>query len=83
MLDIDLGFESFTGLREQLFEVHPELKLRDHVISSDISALKALIGTQECGKGSFKVSERPYFLDNPILRASKIMADCAAMHSGK
>lgn len=82
MIGVNLGFDNFEMLRQSLYSDYPEMLQQNLVISGGIAQLKALKAAKECGKTPFKdASHSNYFLENPILRSSKIMAELAALRS--
>ena len=69
-----LPFDSFAELRQSLLEAHPHLGQIDQILQSEWAPLKA--GT--LGKATFQSAISDFYLTNPIVRASKLMAELSA-----
>jgi NADH-quinone oxidoreductase subunit G len=83
VLKTPLPFDSFAELRARLHERHPHMAAVDAVLAAepaDFERLAALGG--ELGHAPFASPVRDFYLTNPIARASRVMAECSAMHLG-
>jgi NADH-quinone oxidoreductase subunit G len=78
-----LPFDSLPALRRHLFEAHPHLAAEDTIAVSDgAAALEALAGLGGTPSNERFVSPiADFYLTNPIARASRIMAECSALHA--
>jgi NADH-quinone oxidoreductase subunit G len=78
-----LPFDSLGELRRRLYEVHPHMARLDAIqpgSKADIERL-ASVGGELAGE-AFASPIRDFYLTNPIARASRVMAECSAMHLG-
>jgi NADH-quinone oxidoreductase subunit G len=78
-----LPFDSLGELRRRLYEVHPHMARLDTIqpgSKADIEHLASVGG--ELAGGAFASPVRDFYLTNPIARASRVMAECSAMHLG-
>ena len=75
-----LPYDSLQQLRAGLFEEHPHLAQLD-TVSSAASVTSGPGGSMDDAPFSSAISE--FYFTNPIARASKIMADCAATYGNK
>jgi NADH-quinone oxidoreductase subunit G len=79
-----LPFDNLQALRRLMYEAHPHLAQLEAVTPADgaaaLSALAALGGAPS--REPFVSSVRDFFLTNPIARASRVMAECSALHTG-
>ena len=78
-----LPFDSLTALRRDLYAAHPHLARIDAIEPADGAV--AVCGWAGLGGSSegapFRSPIRDFFLTNPIARASKVMAECSALHT--
>jgi NADH-quinone oxidoreductase subunit G len=79
-----LPFDNLQALRRLMYEAHPHLAQLEAVTPADgaaaLSALAALGGVPS--REPFVSPVRDFFLTNPIARASRVMAECSALHTG-
>jgi NADH-quinone oxidoreductase subunit G len=79
-----LPFDNLPALRRLMYEAHPHLAQLEAVTPADgaaaLSALAALGGVPS--REPFVSPVRDFFLTNPIARASRVMAECSALHTG-
>jgi NADH-quinone oxidoreductase subunit G len=78
-----LPFDSLPALRRDLHAAHPHLAALDEIAPADASpALDALAGLDGSVEGTAFVSPvADFYLTNPIARASRVMAECSALHA--
>jgi NADH-quinone oxidoreductase subunit G len=79
-----LPWDNLDELRAAMYKVAPHLARLDTVGKADASALAGL--AMVSGKMSsepFRNAIADFYMTNPIARASKIMADCSALKSGR
>jgi NADH-quinone oxidoreductase subunit G len=78
-----LPFDNLQALRRLMYEAHPHLAQLDTVVPADssaaLAALAGLGGTPS--RDPFVSPVRDFFLTNPIARASRVMAECSALHT--
>jgi NADH-quinone oxidoreductase subunit G len=78
-----LPFDSLQALRRLMYEAHPHLAQLEAVTPADgsaaLSALAGLGGSPS--REPFVSPVRDFFLTNPIARASRVMAECSALHT--
>ncbi|HET7210572.1 MAG TPA: molybdopterin-dependent oxidoreductase, partial [Methyloceanibacter sp.] len=78
-----LPFDSVQELRAKLFTAHPHLAELDSIVPADAAAIETLAArSTKHGKGRFQSAIADFYLTNPIARASAIMANLSALHSG-
>jgi NADH-quinone oxidoreductase subunit G len=78
-----LPFDSLSQLRTQLYQAHPHMAALDQVQPAtlvDISRLASRGG--DFSGGPFFSPLKDFYMTNPIARASRVMAECAALHAG-
>jgi NADH-quinone oxidoreductase subunit G len=79
-----LPFDNLQALRRLMYEAHPHLAQLETVVPADgaaaLAALAGLSGTPS--RDPFVSPVRDFFLTNPIARASRVMAECSALHRG-
>jgi NADH-quinone oxidoreductase subunit G len=79
-----LPFDNLQALRRLMYEAHPHLAQLETVVPADgaaaLTALAGLAGTPS--RDPFVSPVRDFFLTNPIARASRVMAECSALHRG-
>ncbi len=77
-----LPFDSLAALRRELYAAHPHLARLGEIAPADgaaaLAAWSELPGTP--GREPFVSPVRDFFLTNPIARASRVMAECSALH---
>ena len=79
-----LPYDSLDQLRRAVFAAHPHLQRIDHIEPADAADIGKLAnGTATPDKASFKNALDGFYLTNPIARASKVMAECAALAAGR
>ena len=77
-----LPFDSLAQLRAKLYEAHPHMARIDEIAEDEtaLDSLRAMAdGSASMSSEPFRPAVENFYLTNPILRASKIMADCAAL----
>jgi NADH-quinone oxidoreductase subunit G len=81
MLGKALPFDSLAQLRGRMFAEHPHLARLDTIMPGDAAAIAVLAGRGgKVAKAPFRSPIGDFYLTNPIARASKVMAECSAMH---
>jgi NADH-quinone oxidoreductase subunit G len=80
-----LPFDSLAALRRHLYAAHPHLAALDEVAPGDAAAaVRALAGAGGTpGREPFASPIRDFYLTNPVARASRVMAECSALASGR
>ncbi|TDR94227.1 NADH-quinone oxidoreductase subunit NuoG [Enterovirga rhinocerotis] len=77
-----LPFDSLPALRRELHAAHPHLAALDEIAAGDgratLDAWAALGGS--ASSAGFVSPVADFYLTNPIARASRIMAECSALH---
>src|SRR5690606_6819367 len=84
MLGHTLPFNSLAELRLALYRAHPHFQRIDAIMPGYPSSIQTLAG--RAGKISgepFANAIGDFYLTNPIARASAVMAECSALHSGQ
>jgi NADH-quinone oxidoreductase subunit G len=79
-----LPYDSATQLRAALAGAYPHLARFDQIAPTDPAALvglSAVIGTVD--RTPFASSVQDFYFTNPIARASRVMAECAALARGR
>ncbi|MDB5657818.1 MAG: NADH-quinone oxidoreductase subunit [Cypionkella sp.] len=74
-----LAWDSLAALRRALVAVHPHLGMLDHVPSNDWQPLEV----RGMGRADFRNAFKGFYLTNPIARASKVMAEMAAIEADR
>ena len=78
-----LGFDNLGQLRAALYAAHPHFAVLDSVTPADAGAIAGLAKAGgKAGTAAFESPVSAFHLTNPIARASKIMAECAALAAG-
>ncbi len=78
-----LPFDSLSQLRDALIAEHPHLALLDEIATGDQTAIAQLASIGgDPGNDAFVSPFGDFYLTNPIARASAVMAECSALHSG-
>jgi NADH-quinone oxidoreductase subunit G len=75
-----LPYDSMAQLRAALFRAHPHLQRIDAIApadAADIARLAARGGTPD--KAPFRSVVADFYLNNPIARASAVMAECSTL----
>jgi NADH-quinone oxidoreductase subunit G len=76
-----IAFDSLGQLRERLFAEFPHLARFDAIEAGDQAAVAAMAARGgKTSKAGFRSPIGDFYLTNPIARASKVMAECSAMH---
>lgn len=79
-----LPFDSLGALRRALYEAHPHFAAVDAVAPGDVAGLARLAGQGGAtDKAGFVPAVSDFYTTNPIARASAVMAECAALASGR
>jgi NADH-quinone oxidoreductase subunit G len=78
-----LPFDSLQALRASLYGTHPHLARLDTIApvegAASLTSLAGVGGTPS--REPFVSPIRDFFLTNPIARASRVMAECSALHA--
>ncbi len=83
VLGKSLPFDTTQQLRAKMYAAHPHLALLDLIVPADAGAIERLANTQgKLGKERFARAVDDYYFTNPVARASAIMANLSALHSG-
>ena len=72
-------------LRRALYAAHPHFAAVDQIARGDVASIRTLArhaGKVTGGLG-FRSTIESFYFSNPIARASALMAECAAIASGK
>ncbi len=81
---VQLGFASLDTLRAAMYQIAPHLAQLDHLVRADAAALEELQrGAAKATSAAFTSPVKDFYFTNPIARASRIMAECSAVKSGK
>jgi NADH-quinone oxidoreductase subunit G len=84
MLGHKLPFDSLAELRAKLYDAHPHFARIDQIERGSLDSVKMLAGRAgKLGGEPFRNPIADFYLTNPIARASAVMAECSALHSGK
>ena len=78
-----LPYDSLTALRAALAAAYPHLVKYGQVTPADASALGAISSPASLGGDAFASPVDDFYLTNPIARASRVMAECSALASGR
>jgi NADH-quinone oxidoreductase subunit G len=78
-----LPFDSLAQLRQRLFKDVPHLMQLDQIAPGKTAHVEKLAEVQgQYDKAPLRSPIDDFYLTNPIARASAIMAECSALHSG-
>ena len=84
VLGARLPFDTLTQLRAALYGDVPHLAQLDGIAPGNgDELLQAEIGTARTGGPAFASSVQDFYLTNPIARASRVMAECSVLASGR
>lgn len=79
-----LPFDSLPALRREIYAAHPHFAAIDMVAEGDVAGLARLAGQGGAtDKAGFVSAVSDFYTTNPIARASAVMAECAALASGR
>lgn len=79
-----LPFDSLSGLRKALYEAYPQFAAIGGLPANDAAAIGNLAGLGgKTDKAGFVSPVGDFYQTNPIARASAVMAECAALASGR
>ncbi|MFN0263496.1 NADH-quinone oxidoreductase subunit NuoG [Tepidamorphus sp. 3E244] len=78
-LGVKLPYDSLPALRAAMAGAHPHLGETDMLLVADASGVSALTKAKGKPKAQGFARANNYYLTNPICRASKVMAELAAM----
>ena len=78
-----LPYDFVGALRAALATAHPHLTAFDQIAPADASALSSIMAGGEVGDAPFVSSVSEFYFTNPIARASRVMAECAALAKGR
>ena len=80
-LERKLPFDSLAELRARLYEAHPGMARADAVRAPERDAVQALAGRAggDLSGPAFVNAINDFYMTNPIARASRVMAECAAL----
>ena len=79
-----LPFDSLTELRAKLVSVHPTFAGVDEIAGArheDVASLAGKGGSID--RAAFVGAVKDFYLTNPIARASRVMAECSALHHAR
>jgi NADH-quinone oxidoreductase subunit G len=76
-----LPFDSLQALRAQLYQAAPHLGRLDTIAPAEAAATFQA-GQAAPSREPLVSPVRDFFLTNPIARASRVMAECSALHTG-
>jgi NADH-quinone oxidoreductase subunit G len=83
-LGAPLPWTTLEGVRAAMYKIAPQLAELDVVHKADAAALSELsAGEGKTSAAPFKSPVTDFYMTNPIARASRIMADCSALKSGR
>ncbi len=83
VLGTPLPFDTTQQLRAKMYAAHPHLALLDLIVPADAGAIDRLAKTQgKLGNERFTPAVDDYYFTNAVARASAIMANLSALHSG-
>jgi NADH-quinone oxidoreductase subunit G len=78
-----LPFDSLQQLRAKMYAACPHLALLDQIVPAETASIERLAGrSAKIGKERFGNAVADFYLTNPIARASAIMANLSALHTG-
>jgi NADH-quinone oxidoreductase subunit G len=79
-----LPFDSLPELRARLYQAHPHMARVDGVERADPADIRRMAerAPQHLSGPGFISPIRDFYLTNPIARASRVLAECSAMHLG-
>ncbi|MDI3471621.1 MAG: NADH-ubiquinone oxidoreductase chain G [Pseudolabrys sp.] len=78
-----LPFDSLAQLRQGLFKEFPHLMQLDQIAPGKTAHVEKLAEAQgQYDKTPLRSPIEDFYLTNPVARASAIMAECSALHSG-
>jgi NADH-quinone oxidoreductase subunit G len=78
-----LPYDSLAALRATLYAAFPHFAQLDEIAAGAAGAVESLAKLKgKADKASFGNAVKAFHLTNPIARASKIMAECAALAAG-
>jgi NADH-quinone oxidoreductase subunit G len=78
-----LPYDSLSALRAALAAAHPHLAQYDVITPAGALSLGGLTSGATLGSQAFVSPVRDFYLTNPIARASRVMAECSALASGR
>ena len=80
-----LPFDSLIALRRMLYAEYPHMAAVGSVAKADMaSAIEALAGLGgETAPAAFASPVRDFYLTNPIVRASRVLAECSGIARGR
>jgi len=78
-----LPYDSLSALRAALAATHPHLVNYDVAAPADASALANISSAAALSSEAFVSPVHDFYLTNPIARASRVMAECSALASGR
>jgi NADH-quinone oxidoreductase subunit G len=79
-----LPYDSLTELRRALYKAHPHLARVDQIAPGSLDDVAKLASRDaKSGPGQFKPAVTDLYLNNPIARASAVMAQCSALAGGQ
>ena len=78
-----IPYDSLAQLRAALYATHPHFAALEQIAPGDASAIAGLAKLKgKADKAPFESPVKAFHLTNAIARASKIMAECAALAAG-
>jgi NADH-quinone oxidoreductase subunit G len=83
VLDQPLPFDNFRQLRARLYQDFPHMAEIDAIRPAERADFERLAAHDGSLAGpAFKSPIRDFYLTNPIARASRVLAECSALHLG-
>ena len=84
MVGHKLPFDSLAELRARLYKAHPHFQRIDEILPGSLQTVQTLASRAGAISGEpFQNAISDFYMTNPIARASAVMAECSALHSGK
>ena len=83
-LSATLPWDNLHELRAAMYKAAPHLARIDTVEKADAAAMAGLAGVSgNMSSDAFRTRITDFYMTNPIARASRIMADCSAVKTGR
>ncbi len=85
VLGAKLPYDSLPELRRALYAAHPHFAAVDQIAAGQFGSVSRLakVGGKVAAGLAFKSNVENFYFSNPIARASALMAECAAIASGR
>jgi NADH-quinone oxidoreductase subunit G len=80
-----LPFDSLNALRKRLYEAHPHFAALEQIAGGDVAGAVGMLARLggAPGREPFTSPIRDFYMTNPIARASRVMAECSTLASGR